>query len=253
MTAIRLTDCSVAFADPKKGQRTVLNSFSLDVAQGEFLVLIGPSGCGKTTVLNVMAGLTTLAHGSVLINGERPNPAGGLIGYMFQDYGLFPWRTVARNIEFGLEVRRVPAEQRAERVAHFLRVMRLVDYTNYYPNQLSGGMRQRVALARTLVVDPSILLMDEPFAALDAQTREDLQDELLRIHAETGKTIVFVTHSIEEGVYLGDRVVVLRGSPSKIVRIVETPRQSLQENFRISDSFFVSCKVLREALTHGVV
>jgi NitT/TauT family transport system ATP-binding protein len=245
---IDLADCSVVFEDTAGNQRTVLRKVTLDVAAGEFLVLIGPSGCGKTTLLNVVAGLVPVSSGSVKIDGAAPNPAGGLIGYMFQEYALFPWRTVFRNIEFGLEVRNVAPSERAEKVRHYLDMMRLSPYADHYPSQLSGGMKQRVALARTLVVDPTVLLMDEPFGALDAQTREELQDEILRIHAATGKTIVFVTHSIEESVYLGDRVVVLRGSPSSVVQILRTGRPALDRQFRMADQFFDSCKRLRETI-----
>lgn len=249
--SIELENCSVVFAHFDGQRREVLASVSLTVSPGEFVILIGPSGCGKTTVLNIVAGLVPVSEGIVRVNGRAPDPASGKIGYILQEYALFPWRTVYQNIAFGLEIRGVASSQRKERIDHYLRMMKLSNYAHLYPHQLSGGMKQRVAIARTLVVDPEILLMDEPFGALDAQTREELQDEMLRIHMQTGKTIIFVTHSIEEGVYLGNRVVVLRGSPSKIVRIFETKRPPSDRQFRVADQFFQSCKLLREALADG--
>lgn len=249
--SIELDNCSIAFTHSAGQLREVLTSVSLTISPGEFVVLIGPSGCGKTTVLNTVAGFVPVSDGTVKVNGRMPDPASGKVGYILQEYALFPWRTVYQNIAFGLEIRGVALSERKERIDHYLRMMKLSNYAHHYPRQLSGGMKQRVAIARTLVVDPAILLMDEPFGALDAQTREELQDELLRIHVQTGKTIIFVTHSIEEGVYLGNRVVVLRGSPSTIVRVLETNRPPSDREFRVADQFFRSCKLLREALADG--
>lgn len=251
MNEIEMRNCDVAFGSNARAKQQILNSFSLDVSRGEFVVLVGPSGCGKTTVLNVMAGLVPLSAGTVTVSGSKPDPSRGSIGYMFQEYGLFPWRTVSQNIAFGLEIKRQNAAERRDRVEHFLGMMRLIKHADHYPHQISGGMRQRVALARTLIVNPSVLLMDEPFGALDPQTREELQDELRRIHAETNKTVVFVTHSIDEAIYLGDRVVVLKDSPTRIVQIIERDRKEIDTDFRISDRFFQSCKTLRAALSHG--
>jgi NitT/TauT family transport system ATP-binding protein len=200
---------------------TALEDVSLDIAEGEFLSLVGPSGSGKTTLLDLLAGLSTPTSGRVLVGGREINGPGLDRAVVFQQYALFPWRTARANVEFGLETLGLKRKQRAEKAIEFLELVGLAAFAHRYPHELSGGMKQRVAIARSLAYDPDILLMDEPFAALDAQTREQLQDELLRIWQATGKTIVFITHGIEEAVYLGQRVAVLSSRPGRLKQIVD--------------------------------
>jgi NitT/TauT family transport system ATP-binding protein len=200
---------------------TVLEDVSLDIAEGAFLSLVGPSGSGKTTLLDVLAGLSTPTSGRVLVDGKAITGPGLDRAVVFQQYALFPWRTARANVEFGLETLGLKRKQRAEKAIEFLELVGLAAFTDRYPHELSGGMKQRVAIARSLAYDPDILLMDEPFAALDAQTREQLQDELLRIWQATGKTIVFITHGIEEAVYLGQRVAVLSSRPGQLKQIID--------------------------------
>jgi NitT/TauT family transport system ATP-binding protein len=203
------------------GALTALDDVSLDIADGTFLSLVGPSGSGKSTLLDLLGGLATPTSGEVLIDGEPVRGPGLDRGVVFQQYALFPWRTARANVEFGLEGGRLGKRQRAERAREYLDLVGLSGFEDRYPHELSGGMKQRVAIARSLAYDPAVLLMDEPFAALDAQTREQLQDELLRIWRRTGKTIVFVTHGIDEAVYLGQRVAVLTSRPGRLKAVVD--------------------------------
>jgi NitT/TauT family transport system ATP-binding protein len=200
---------------------TALDGISFDVSAGEFLVLVGPSGCGKSTLLDLLGGLATPTSGRILVDGCPVTGPGLDRGVVFQQYALLPWRTALGNVEFGLEAKGVPRRHRAARAQEFLHLVGLHGFTDRYPHELSGGMKQRVAIARSLAFDPDILLMDEPFAALDAQTRDSLQDELLRIWQQTRKTIVFITHGIEEAVYLGQRVAVMTSRPGRIKQIVD--------------------------------
>jgi NitT/TauT family transport system ATP-binding protein len=197
-----------------------LVDINLTIAPGEFICLLGPSGCGKSTLLKIIAGLIPASSGTITINGAPINGPGPERAVVFQDYALFPWMSVRDNIEFGLEARKVPAAQRREISAKLLGVVGLSDFAERYPHHLSGGMKQRVSIARALAVNPSLLLMDEPFGALDAQTRQTLQDELLRIWREYNKTVIFVTHSIEEAIYLSDRIVVMTARPGRIKEVV---------------------------------
>lgn len=200
---------------------TALQEVSLDIAEGEFVALVGPSGSGKTTLLDLLAGLSVPTSGQVLIKGREVSGPGLDRGVVFQQYALFPWRTARSNVEFGLEGSGLSRRQRVARASEYLDLVGLSGFADRYPHELSGGMKQRVAIARSLAYKPAILLMDEPFAALDAQTRELLQDELLRIWRATGTTVVFITHSIEEAVYLGQRVVVLTSRPGRIKATVD--------------------------------
>ncbi|MFE6281187.1 ABC transporter ATP-binding protein [Streptomyces sp. NPDC057877] len=223
----------IVFADVRKeftvkdrpgdrhGTRFVaLDGIDLEMADGEFTVLVGPSGCGKSTLLDLLGGLTRPTSGRVLLDG-RPVTGPGLDrGVVFQQYALLPWRTARGNVEFGLEATGVPRRHRAARAREFLDLVGLSGFEDRHPHELSGGMRQRVAIARSLAYDPDVLLMDEPFAALDAQTRESLQDELLRVWQRTGKTVVFITHGIDEAVYLGQRVAVMTSGPGRIKQVV---------------------------------
>ncbi|MET9001483.1 ABC transporter ATP-binding protein [Amycolatopsis sp. NPDC004169] len=203
------------------GALTALDDVSLDIADGTFISLVGPSGSGKSTLLDLLGGLTTPTSGEVLIDGEPVRGPGLDRGVVFQQYALFPWRTAQANVEFGLEGGPLGKRQRAERAREHLALVGLSGFEDRYPHELSGGMKQRVAIARSLAYDPAVLLMDEPFAALDAQTREQLQEELLRIWRRTGKTIVFITHGIDEAVYLGQRVAVLTSRPGRLKAVVD--------------------------------
>ena len=202
---------------------SALVDINLRIEEGEFVCLLGPSGCGKSTLLKIIAGLIPATSGRITINGKPVSGPGPERAVVFQDYALFPWMTVRDNVEFGLEARRLPAAERREMSSRLLKVVGLSDFAERFPHQLSGGMKQRVSIARALAVDPSLLLMDEPFGALDAQTRHLLQDELLRIWREYRKTVVFVTHSIEEAIYLSDRIVVMTARPGRVKQIVVVP------------------------------
>ncbi len=194
----------------------VLDIQRLAVREGEFVTVVGPSGCGKSTFLHIVGGFIKAEAGRIRVYGREVSGPGPDRGMVFQEFALFPWRTVAGNVAWGLEVQGVPKPEREATVARYLELMNLDEFRHHLPGELSGGMKQRVALARVLAFDPKVLLMDEPFGALDAQTREAMQEELTRLWERTGKTIVFVTHDIEEAVYLGDRVVVLTARPARV-------------------------------------
>ncbi len=207
----------------KNGQEIVdsLTDINFEIRDGEFICILGPSGCGKTTLLRIIAGLESPTSGQVLIDGtaiDRPNQK---LGMIFQDYSLYPWRTVNENIAFGLELRGVGKDQRDKAGEKYLELAGLSGFGNSYPYELSGGMRQRVAVVRALAVDPLVLLMDEPFGALDAQTRNRLQHDLLEIWDKTKKTILFVTHSVDEAVFLADRIVVLTPRPGHVCEVID--------------------------------
>ncbi|MCX5045683.1 ABC transporter ATP-binding protein [Aldersonia sp. NBC_00410] len=221
----------------EESELTALHDINLDVAAGEFLVLVGPSGCGKSTLLDLLGGLSRPSSGRILLDGAEITGPGLDRGIVFQQYALLPWRTARRNIEFGLEAKGLSRRERRERAEHYLELVGLGGFGNRYPHELSGGMKQRVAIARSLAFDPEILLMDEPFAALDAQTRESLQDELLRIWRATGKTILFITHGIDEAVYLGQRVAVLSPRPGRITDFVDIEIDRNHADIRSSEEF----------------
>jgi NitT/TauT family transport system ATP-binding protein len=202
---------------------TALEDITFDVAPGEFLALVGPSGCGKSTLLDLLGGLTKPSSGRILLDGRPIEGPARDRGIVFQQYALFPWRTAAQNVEFGLDIAGLKARERRERALHYLELVGLSAFAERYPHELSGGMKQRVAIARSLAYDPEVLLMDEPIAALDAKTRETLQGELLRIWRTTGKTILFITHGIDEAVVLGQRVAVMTSRPGRIKQVVEIP------------------------------
>lgn len=199
----------------------VLDDFQLEVKQGEFLAVLGPSGCGKSSFLSILAGLDRQTDGEIFIDDQKITGAGFDRGVVFQGYALFPWRTVLENVAVGLEIRGVGRKERERRAYEYLALVGLENFAGRYPHQLSGGMKQRVAIARALAYQPDILLMDEPFAALDAQTRELLQLELLRIWENSKKTILFVTHSIDEAILLADRVAVMTARPGRVKEIIE--------------------------------
>lgn len=215
-----LKNLSKSFAGEGKAEVEALSHIDLDVSDGEFVSVLGPSGCGKTTLLRIIAGLDHPSGGEILLDGKMIDGPCPRMAMIFQEYSLYPWRTVIDNIAFGLEMKGVEKEQRREKALGFLELVGLVDFARNYPFELSGGMRQRVAVARALAIDPQILLMDEPFGALDAQTRNMLQRELLEIWEKTKKTVLFVTHSVDEAIYLSDRVVVLTARPGTIREMV---------------------------------
>jgi NitT/TauT family transport system ATP-binding protein len=208
-------------AADKKEPFFALKDFNLTIREGEFLTIVGPSGCGKSTLLNLLIGLTRPNEGEILIDGKQVTGPALNRGIVLQGYALFPWRTVRRNVEFGLEIKKIPKKERKLLSDRFIKLVDLTGFENHYPYELSGGMQQRAAIARALAYDPEVLLMDEPFAAVDAQTRETMQDELLTIWEKTGKTVVFVTHSIEEAVGLADRVAVMSKQPGTVKEVVE--------------------------------
>ncbi|WP_421998064.1 ABC transporter ATP-binding protein [Reyranella sp.] len=232
---IRFDDISMRFATPR-GVLEVVDHVSLSIRQGEFVSLVGPSGCGKTTMMNMAAGFLQPTTGRVTLDGRPITGPGPDRGVMFQDYGVFPWLTVEDNVAFGLRLaaNRRPAAERAAIVERYLGLMGLLDFRKAWPKTLSGGMRQRLALARAYAVNPDFLLMDEPFGALDAQTRSAMHDLLLDVlHAE-GKTVMLITHSVEEAIYLSTRVVVISARPSRIRAVIDIPfayprRHALQE------------------------
>ncbi|NLU82402.1 ABC transporter ATP-binding protein [Rhodococcus sp. HNM0569] len=225
------------FASREGAPFTAVDGIDLSVREGEFLVLVGPSGCGKSTLLDLLGGLSTPTSGRILLDGAPVDGPGLDRGIVFQQYALLPWRSARRNIEFGLEAKGVPRGERRVIADEYLELVGLHGFGDHYPHELSGGMKQRVAIARSLAYDPEVLLMDEPFAALDAQTRESLQDELLRIRKATGKTIVFITHSIDEAVYLGERVAVLSARPGRIKTFVDVDIDRGHDDVRSSEQF----------------
>jgi NitT/TauT family transport system ATP-binding protein len=202
------------------GPLVAIHDLSLDVADGEFLCLLGASGCGKSTMLSLFAGFLQPTAGQVTLRGRPIVGIEPRCGMVFQSYALFPWKTVRGNVEFGLKMQRVARGARRVRAQHFIDMVKLRGFERRYPAELSGGMQQRVTLARILAADPEVLLMDEPFAALDAMTRQVMQEELLRIHEANGKTTVFITHSIDEALILSDRIVVMSARPGRVKAIL---------------------------------
>ena len=202
-------------------ETVVLEDFSLDIRKGELISIVGPSGCGKTTILRMLAGLVQPTSGKILIGDRECTTPGSDRGVVCQDFALFPWRSVRKNVEFGLEIAGMPKEQRRERADKYLKIVGLEKFADHRVHELSGGMKQRVALARALVTNPDVILMDEPFGALDAQTRNLMQAGLLKILDKTDQTIIFITHSVDEAVFLSDRIVILTKRPAKIKEVVE--------------------------------
>ena len=204
-------------------ETVAVDDFTLDVKKGELISIIGPSGCGKTTILRSIAGLLQPTSGRITIDGRECTTAGSDRGMVFQDFALFPWRTVLQNVEFGMEVAGVPKQEREERAMKYIRAVGLEKFADSRIHELSGGMKQRVGIARALVMHPAVILMDEPFGALDAQTRNIMQEQLTKIIQHSARTIMFVTHSVDEALYLSDRVVILTKRPSTIYKIIDVP------------------------------
>ncbi len=248
--AVDVQNVGKVFNAGKTNQVDALVDVSLTVQPGEFVSLIGPSGCGKSTLLRLIADLTQPTSGLINVNGKRAQQArlDQDYGMAFQQAGLFDWRRVSRNIELPLELRGWDRAKRQARAKEMLALVKLPEFGRHFPWELSGGMQQRVAIARALAVDPPLLLMDEPFGALDEMTREHMQVELLRICKQTEKTVVFVTHSIPEAVYLSNRVVVMSPRPGKIVQIVDVDLGDRKENARESNEFFKKITEVRESL-----
>lgn len=233
-----------------KGHMVALADINLDVREGEFVCIVGPSGCGKSTLLNLIAGLDRPTRGHILLDNAPVTGPGPDRILLFQEHGLFPWLTVIENVEFGLRMTGVAKRERRERAREYLRLVHLGRFEDSYIHQLSGGMRQRVALARSLAMEPSLLLMDEPFAALDAQTRDMLHDELERIWTETRKTVVFITHNVREAVRLGDRVLLLTYRPGRIKRefAIRLPRPRHVEEPEVARVASEVLSLLREEI-----
>ena len=222
MATIELEDVSKTYdANKRDGGVEAVRNVSMHVESGEFVSIVGPTGCGKSTLMEIVAGLTDSTAGEATIAGEPVTGPRRDVGVVFQKDSTFPWRTVLENVEFGLQMHGVTYDERRERSRDVIELVGLSGFTDTYPNELSGGMRQRVAIARTLVMNPAVMLMDEPFGALDEQTRIMLGDELLSIAAETEQTTLFITHSINEAIHLSDRVVVMSARPGQIKEIVE--------------------------------
>ncbi|HEY4406596.1 MAG TPA: ABC transporter ATP-binding protein [Xanthobacteraceae bacterium] len=216
---VAIEDLSMEFIS--RGQRLVaLQNIDLDIAPGELFVIVGPSGCGKTTLLRILQGLASPTRGRILVGGKPVTGPGTDRGFVFQQDALYPWRSVLRNVGFGLELQGVAKAEARTRARAMIDLVGLNGFESHYPHELSGGMRQRVNLARALAIEPAILLMDEPFAALDALTRETMQHELLRIAAAAGTTVIFITHQIDESVFLGDRVAVFATRPGRLQEII---------------------------------
>lgn len=233
---LKMIDVTKIFKKADGEKVVALSNIDLDVQENEFVCIVGPSGCGKTTTLRLLAGLELPTKGKILVEGKPINGPSPERGIVFQEYTLFPWRTVLENVTFGLEMMGIEKRERRLRGMHYLQMVGLEDYARAYPYELSGGMQQRVAIIRALAVNPKVLLMDEPFGALDAQTREFLQTELIRIWATEQKTVLFVTHSINEAIFLADRVVVMKSRPGRIHEVIEInasrPRDKTSKSFR---------------------
>ena len=235
---IQARNVSLSFRPKNRDPVTALQGLNLEVGHGEFLSLVGPSGCGKSTFLNVLLGLLRPDQGDLQLGGKKITGPGYERAMVFQEFGLLPWRTVLANVELGMELKGMPVSIRRQRSNELTNLVGLRGFENHYPHELSGGMKQRVGLARALATDPEVLLMDEPFAALDAQTRDLMQAELLQIWDRTKKTVIFVTHSIEEAAYLSDRVAVITSRPGRAKKVldIKLPRPRDYE-MRLSPEF----------------
>lgn len=236
MSNIEINNISKVFKSDNKEYRA-LDNINLKIEEGEFVCLLGPSGCGKSTLLNMIAGFEKPTEGEILIDNEKVDKPRIDRLTIFQDYGLLPWRSVEKNVELGLESLKILKEKRKEISRKYIELVGLEKFKNHYPSELSGGMKQRVAIARALASKPKILFMDEPFGALDPITRVKLQEDILNIHKEEKMTIIFVTHDVEEAVYLASKIVILSPNPGKITKVIENNRSNT--NDRSSSSFYL--------------
>ena len=248
---LRVTDVDLHYRGPKGEPVIALDKVSLSVREKEFAVIVGPSGCGKSSLLYLAAGLAEPTAGTIQVGDRVVDGPGIDRGMVFQSYTLFPWLTVAQNVGFGLKRRGLPEKQRVEIVDHYLAEVGLRQFANAYPKQLSGGMMQRVAIARALANDPEILLMDEPFGALDSQTRSQMQQLLLRVWEHTQKTVLFVTHDIDEAILLGDRVYVMSARPGRIKQEIDIPIARPRNLDMVMDGDFIALKRQLLGLLHG--
>ena len=251
---LALNNVCLTYGTNSHNRLIALSNINLKVQSGEFLCIVGPSGCGKSTLLHLIAGLHQQSSGDVLVDNVPVKGPGTDRILIFQELGLFPWLTAAQNVEFGMQMKNIPKSQREAQVRNYLRLVHLYQFKDSYIHQLSGGMRQRVALARGLATEPDVLLMDEPFAALDAQTRDLLHDELERIWAETRRTIIFVTHNVREAVRLGDRVVLLTFRPGQVKREykIDLPRPRHLEEINVAGSAREILNDLREEINKSI-
>ena len=251
---VSLQGLSLSYRTNDGSRLLALDNINLKVNSGEFLCIVGPSGCGKSTLLHLIAGLHQPTSGNVLVDDKIVQGPGTDRILIFQELGLFPWLTVGQNVEFGMKMKGVSKAQREEKTQYYLRLVHLSQFKDSYTHQLSGGMRQRVALARALATEPDVLLMDEPFAALDAQTRDLLHDELERIWAETGRTIIFVTHNVREAVRLGDRVALMTFRPGRVKReyLIDLPRPRVLEDTTVAKSAREILNDLREEINKSL-
>ncbi len=242
-----------SYTPPNGKPLRALEGVSFGVAQGEFVAIVGPSGCGKSTLLYLLGGFLPLADGEIRVDGRRVSSPGPDRGIVFQHFALFPWKTVRQNISYGLENKKVEVVRRRELIRQFIDLVKLTGFEDVYPSQLSGGMKQRVAIARTLVTDPDVLLMDEPFGALDAQTRAILQEELLAIWAKSPKAVLFVTHDVQEAVLLADRVIVMSARPGRIKAVIDVnlPRPRSKDVIR-STGFADRCDEVAELVREEI-
>ena len=249
-----LQDLSLHYKAVAGERLLALDKINLQVSAGEFLCIVGPSGCGKSTLLYLIAGLHEPSSGKVLMDGKVVERTGTDRIMIFQEHGLFPWLTVEENVEFGMKMKNISKAEREEKIQYYLRLVHLSKFRHSYTHQLSGGMRQRVALARALATEPDVLLMDEPFAALDAQTRDLLHDELERIWAETGRTIIFVTHNVREAVRLGDRVALMTFRPGRVKQEfpIHLPRPRHIEETDVARTAREILDCLREEITKSL-
>jgi len=254
LAKVELRGISLSYRTNDGARLLALDDINLKVRAGEFLCIVGPSGCGKSTLLHLIAGLHSATSGSVLVDQQSVTGPGTDRILIFQELGLFPWLTVAQNVEFGMKMKGVPKAEREQKIEKYLRLVHLAKFQGSYTHQLSGGMRQRVALARALASEPDVLLMDEPFAALDAQTRDILHDELERIWAETGRTIIFVTHNVREAVRLGDRVALLTFRPGRVKReyAIELQRPRHLEDVSVAQTAREILDDLREEINKSI-
>ncbi|AHK46542.1 ATP-binding protein [Ensifer sp. Root142] len=244
MTLSQIADPKISFQNVSRrfgeggGSLLALDRLSLDIADGEFITVVGPSGCGKSTAMNIAAGLTDVSDGRVLVDGKGVDGPGPERGVIFQQYALFPWLTVRQNVEFGLRIKGMAATERRRVSDHFIGLVGLTDFADALPKTLSGGMKQRCAIARAYAVNPSILLMDEPFGALDALTRVNMQDQLLDTWTRERRTVIFITHDVDEAVYLANRVVVMAARPGRLHDVipVDLPYPRTEE-IRLSQTF----------------
>jgi len=249
-----LRGISLSYQSNHGSRLVALDDINLKVRPGEFVCVVGPSGCGKSTLLHLIAGLHSPTSGSVLVDDKLVDGPGTDRILIFQELGLFPWLTVGANVEFGMKMKGISKAERREKTQYYLRLVHLSQFKDSYTHQLSGGMRQRVALARALATEPDVLLMDEPFAALDAQTRDLLHDELERIWAETGRTIIFVTHNVREAVRLGDRVVLFTFRPGRVKReiAIDLPRPRQLEDVTVAKAAREILDDLREEINRSI-